>query len=168
MILKMPLKMALKNIGLQTLVIGGLTLALSGLAFADDATPDTKGGRFSFTRQGDGFVRLDSQTGAVALCSRKDVGLACQTAPDDRTLFENEIARLRNENAALKKDLLSRGLPLPAGAVPEPDGGASGGLSNLRLPTEADLDRAVNFAGRVWHRFIGVVERAQKQILNKS
>src|ERR1700749_92406 len=103
---KMTLKTALRNTGPQTLIIGGLTLGLSGLAFAEDATPDTKGGRYSFTRQGDGFVRLDSQTGAVAFCSPKDIGLACQTAPDDRTLFENEIARLRNENAALKKDLL--------------------------------------------------------------
>jgi hypothetical protein len=34
--------------------------------------------------------------------------------PEDRAVLENEIARLRSENAALKKDILSRGLPLPS------------------------------------------------------
>ena len=60
------------------------------------------------------------QTGEVSLCSQRTVGWACQAAPEDRAVLENEIARLRSENAALKKDLLSRGLPLPPGAMPEP------------------------------------------------
>ena len=41
-------------------------------------------------------------------------------------MLESEIARLRAENAALKKDLLARGLPLPSGAMPEPADGEPG------------------------------------------
>ena len=87
-------------------------------------------------------------------------------------MLENEIARLRSENAALKKDILARGLPLP----PAP-------CRNRRLVAQnsephndrdcacratSDLDRVVAIVGRVWHRFVEAVERAQKQIFNKS
>ena len=88
--------------------------------FADEAPPGSGEGRYSFNKVADGFLRLDTQTGEVALCSQRSVGWACQTAPEDRAVLESEIARLRVENAALKKDMLSRGLPLPSGAVPEP------------------------------------------------
>jgi len=36
------------------------------------------------------------------------------------------------------------------------------------LPSDADIDRMVALAGRVWHRFVDAVQRAQKQVLNKS
>jgi len=153
-----------------TAVIAALCLAIP--AFADDAPPDTAGGRYIFSKIADGFVRLDTQTGAVAQCSQREVGWACQAAPEDRAVFENEIARLRTENAELKKDILARGLPLPPGAMPEPPGAQNGGpqisVPNLRLPNDADVDRMMAFVGRVWHRFVDAIERAQKQVLNKS
>jgi hypothetical protein len=133
---------------------------------ADEATPDTAGGRYIFEKQTDGFVRLDTQTGAVSLCSQQPVGWACEAAPEDRAVLENEITRLRSENAALKKDILSRGLPLPPGAMPEPPAGQND--ITVRLPSDADVDRVVAFADRIWRRLVDVIERAQKQILNKS
>ena len=38
----------------------------------------------------------------------------------------------------------------------------------MRLPSDADIDRMVAFVDRVWHRFVDAIERAQKQVLNKS
>jgi hypothetical protein len=142
-------------------------LCLSTPALADDATPDTNGGRYTLNKVTDGFVRLDTQTGEVALCSQRTVGWACQAAPEDRAAFESEIARLRGENAALKQALLSRGLPLPSGAVPEPSGTHDNDIT-IRLPDNADIDRAVAYVGRLWNRFVDAVNRAQKQMLNKS
>src|ERR1700685_1998942 len=89
-------------------------------ALAEGVTPDNEGGRYAFSKQADGVLRLDKQTGDVSLCTQRTVGWACQAAPDDRAVLEDEIARLRRENAALKKDILARGLPLPAGAMAEP------------------------------------------------
>ena len=134
---------------------------------ADDATPDTNGGRYTLNKVTDGFVRLDTQTGEVALCSQRAVGWACQAAPEDRAAFESEIARLRGENAALKQALLSHGLPLPSGATPERSGTHDNDIT-IRLPDDADIDRAVAYVGRMWNRFVDVVNRAQKQMLNKS
>lgn len=136
-------------------------------ALADDAAPDTAGGRYLFSKQADGYLRLDTQSGTVALCSQQPVGWACQTAPEDRALLESEVARLQNENAALKRELLSHGLELPPGMAPEPPG-AQGGAPSVRLPSDADVDRVIAFFGRVWERFVDAIARAQKQVLNKS
>ena len=86
-------------------VIAGLCLIAPALA--DDATPDSGGGRYTFNKVAQGFLRLDTQTGEVSVCSQRTVGWACQAVPEDRAVLENEIARLRRENAALKKDMLS-------------------------------------------------------------
>ena len=137
-------------------------------ASADDAPPPGTGeGRYTFNKVTDGFVRLDMQTGDVSLCSQHGVGWACQAAPEDRTVLENEIARLRAENAALKKDLLSRGLPLPSGATPEPPSVGQG----ERAPQwhgDSDLDRMMAFVGRAWQRFLEALARAEKQMQNKG
>ena len=139
-------------------------------ALADQETPDTDHGRYSFNKIADGWLRLDMQTGEVSVCSQRTVGWACQAAPDDRTVLENEIARLRTENAALKKELLAHDLPLPEGAAPAPPAAADSHDNDItiRLPDNADLDRMVAFAGRLWHRFVDAIARAQKQVLNKS
>jgi hypothetical protein len=141
-------------------------------ALADATTPDTAGGRYMFEQQpagqGGGYVRLDTQTGEVALCSQRAVGWACEAAPEDRAVLENEIARLHAENAALKKEILTRGLPLPPGVAAELGAQAAQNSVTLQLPNDADIDRMVAYAGRLWHRFVDAVERAQKQVFNKS
>jgi hypothetical protein len=142
-------------------------LVLAAPASADEATPDTAGGRYVFSKQADGFLRLDTQSGAVALCNQQPVGWACKAAPEDRAVLENEIARLQNENAALKQEVLSHGLALPSGMVPAPSG-AQNDESSVRLPSDADIDRVIAFFGRVWQRFVEAVEKAQKQVFNKS
>ena len=156
----------------SSIAIAATALCLTGPAIvmpvlADDATPpDGAGGRYLFEKQADGFVRLDSQTGAVSLCSQRAVGFACVASPEDRAVLENEIARLRAENVALKKAILSRGLPLPPGVMPE--AAAPSNELTVRLPSDADVDRMVAIVGRAWHRFVEAIERAQQQVFNKS
>ena len=151
----------------KTFAIVAASVCLILPALADDATPDSAGGRYTFNKIADGLLRLDTQTGEVSVCSQRTVGWACQAAPEDRTVLENEIARLRSENAALKKDILSHGLALPSGATPEPPAAHDGDVI-VRLPDNADVDRAVAYVGRIWHRFVEAIARAQKQMLNKS
>jgi hypothetical protein len=165
-------------IGIAAMGIAAMGIAAMGIAalafvapvMADDATPDSAGGRYIFNKTADGVVRLDTQSGQVALCSQRTVGWACEAVPEDRAVLENEIGRLRAENAALKKDILSRGLPLPPGAMPEPSPEPPVAQNSITvpLPSDADINRMADFANRVWHRFKEMVERAQQQILNKS
>src|SRR5215471_11956380 len=122
-------------------VIGGAVLI--GQALADEATPDSEGGRYVFSKQANGYLRLDTRSGAVSLCTEQPVGWACQAAPEDRAVFENEIARLQRENAALKKVLLAHGLPLPPGVTAESSGERN--EPTLRLPSDADIDQVIAF-----------------------
>lgn len=148
------------------LVLTSFLLPAAG-AFAEEAPPPSNNARYTFNKVENGFVRLDMQTGAVSLCSQRTVGWACQAAPDDRALLETEIARLRSENAALKQAILSRGLPLPPGASAQAPSGDDATVT-LRLPDNAEVARAVAFAGRMWHRLVDAIARAQQQFLNKS
>ncbi|MGH6671637.1 MAG: hypothetical protein ACRECV_06620 [Xanthobacteraceae bacterium] len=149
------------------------SLALIVAVHAEDATPAQAGApRYSFHKVAEGFVRLDSRTGHVALCSRQPVGWACVTAPEDRAALEGEIARMRRNNAILKEDLLSRGLPLPVGAMPGPSGSQSDNGFTLRLPDSQDVHHAVHrvvaFVGQVWHRLLAAIGKANDQFLHKG
>jgi hypothetical protein len=148
-------------------------IAAAGVCFAvpvlaEDAPPGSGEGRYSFNKVADGFVRLDTQTGEVSLCSQHSVGWACAAAPEDRAVLENEIARLRTENAALKKDILSRGLSLPPGTMPEPPSASEGGERLPQWHGNSDLDRMMAFVGRIWQRLVEAIARAQKQAPNRS
>jgi hypothetical protein len=173
----------LKNaaLGSAAVIAMGAALIVAAPAQAEDALPDSAGGRYIFNRTAEGVVRLDTKTGEVALCSQRTVGWACTAAPDDRAVLENEITRLRAENAALKKDILARGLPLPSGIMPETPLAQNTPSQSTQqqntppqnsitvpLPSDADIDRVTAFANRMWHRFKEMVDRAQQQIFNKS
>jgi hypothetical protein len=143
-------------------------LTLCAPALADDATAAKIGEpRYSFYKVADGFLRLDTRSGEVALCSMQPVGWACLAAPEDRAVLEDQIARLRQENATLKQQLLAHGLPLPTG-MPAPPRSDNGHELTLRLPDDADLDRMVAFVGRVWHRLVETIANAQNQLMPKS
>jgi hypothetical protein len=154
----------MSNTAFAAVVVGCCLIAP---AFADDAMPENDGGRYTFSKVADKFLRLDTQTGEVSICSQRTVGWACQAVPEDRAVLESEIARLRHENAALKKDMLARGLPLPAGTLPEPPVVRDGDHA-LPPRLHSDLDRMMALVDRMWHRLVEAIAHAQKQMLNKS
>ncbi len=157
----------MKQIGMSMAMAIAVTAAvLIGSAHAEEPGPDSEGGRYVFSKQANDFLRLDTRSGAVSLCSERPVGWACQASPEDRAVFENEIARLQNENAALKRVLLAHGLSLPPGVTP--DASTAQNDSTLHLPSDADIDRAIAFVGHVWQRFIDAIARAQKQVFNNK
>jgi hypothetical protein len=123
------------------LFILAITLSIAALtaASAETATSDRENGRFIFNPVADGVLRLDTRTGQVSECSRRDAGWACQLVPDERSALEIEIARLQNENERLKKELLARGPPTPGA----PD-------LELKLPSDADVDKMISYLENVW------------------
>src|SRR6516164_2878282 len=144
-----------------------ITLSLANLtvASAQTATPDSENGRYSFSPMGDGALRLDTRTGQVSQCSRSDAGWACRAVPDERAALETEIARLQGENATLKKELLSRGLPVPG--VPSPSG-AKPLEPELKLPSDAEVNKVISFLERVWRRLIELGRNVQKDVEKKN
>jgi hypothetical protein len=154
----------------KILAVVALSFCLLSPALAEDATPENEDGRYIFSKEADSVLRLDTETGEVSLCNQRAVGWACQAAPEDRAVLEGEIARLRKENATLKKDILARGLPLPAGTMPEPPV-ARDGDHEPPLQGNSDLeriDRMLAVVGHLWHRLVEAIARAEKQMLNKT
>jgi hypothetical protein len=49
-----------------------------------------------------GFLRLDTRTGQTSLCTVSRDQAQCRAGADERAAMEAEIARLTQENAALK------------------------------------------------------------------
>jgi len=142
-----------------------LLLAAVAAASAQTATPDSENGRYSFNPVADGVLRLDTRTGQVSQCSRSDAGWACKVVPDERSALETEIARLQSENATMKKELLSRGLPVPGVSAPS---GAKPGEDELKLPSDAEVDRVVAFLEKVWRRLIEMGRNVQKDVEKKN
>ena len=139
--------------------------------------------RYQFNQVADGYLRLDLKTGQVSLCSRRDIGWSCVAVADDRAAFDSEIARLQGENAALKKAMLDRGLPLPGGVKPEalgaptapaqpdspsaPPPAARGDSPDLKLPSDAEIDRMMAVVEKIWRRFAEMMMNVQKDLTKK-
>ena len=109
--------------------------------------------------------RSRRRTGQVSQCSRSDVDWACKVVPDERSALETEIVRLQGENGTLKKELLARGLPVPG--VPSPSG-AKPGEPDLKLPSDAEVDKVISFLEKVWRRLIEMGRSVQKDVEKKN
>jgi hypothetical protein len=158
-----PLQRARETIMKRALLLVSL-IAAALPAGAETAAPDSENGRFSFNQVADGLLRLDTRTGQVSLCSKRGAGWACQAVPDERTALENEIARLQDENARLKREMIARNVPLPGVAPPSP----SRPQVELKLPSDADIDRLMTFMEKLWRRLIEMVQSVQKDIEKKG
>ena len=137
-------------------VLALLILAPSAQA---QTPPDSENGRYTFSQVPDGMLRLDTRTGAVSLCAKKDAGWACNTVPDERQALENEIARLQRENGELKKDMLARGLPLPGGVASAPSAQQRELNLKVPLPSDAEIDRVMSAFEKMWRRIVDMVQK---------
>jgi hypothetical protein len=145
---------------------------------ASQAAPGDDG-RYSFHRSGDGFIRLDSQTGQVAQCGWGSTGWACKLVPEERAALESEIGRLQRDNAELKKSLLSHNIELPNGMVAEVQPQAAAPVPPADVPdpsakappqvsTDAEIDRAFDFMKHVWRRLVDMMADLQRDIQKKT
>ena len=142
-----------------------IVLIAASVAFAPPAlaqsAPDSENGRYTFSQVNDGMLRLDTRTGQVSLCAKKDAGWSCNTVPDERSALENEIARLQRENGALKKDMVARGLPLPNSVTGLPAPSDQRELQlKVPLPSDAEIDRVMSAFERVWRRLVDMVQKS--------
>jgi hypothetical protein len=152
---------------LTTVTLAGLLLGLGAPAARAQTPSENDDSRYTFNHADDGYLRLDGRTGQVSFCSRRPVGWACRLVPDERAALETEIGRLQGENALLKRELLSRNLPLPGMVKPDPPA-AKTDEPRMSLPNDADLDKVVNFIEKVWRRLVEMIVTLQKDVMKKS
>lgn len=119
-----------------------------------------------------GFVRLDRETGAMSICRKTDESWSCSAMDDADQDALKEIDRLKAENQDLKDEIrrmegvfgLDGQRPAPGGpGRPLPDigggppggplGGPPGGLPKFDLPSEKDVDRAIDYLEGMIRKF---------------
>jgi hypothetical protein len=129
------------------------TIALAALIGAAPST-EPPGGRYRMTpADGGAFLRLDTHTGAMSVCQRKDGAWSCEAIADQRRALETEIDRLATENRELQSAVKRLEELL---ALPDPDGKdrhARRGGPKIQLPSEEDVDRAMDYIQRMMRKF---------------
>jgi hypothetical protein len=141
------------------------------------AAPDTDNGRFTLSPVAEGFLRLDTRTGAVSTCANKN-GWTCRLVPDERAALDTEIGRLQADNKRLKDELAQRDTVIGKTDAPlakddskksaqaSPDSKAPpDGKIELQLPPEHE--KLLALLDRVWDRLIDMAVRLQKRLSEK-
>ncbi|MDF2120001.1 hypothetical protein PY365_31015 [Roseiarcaceae bacterium H3SJ34-1] len=118
--------------------------AVPALAQQADSA-DQQNGRYTMTPAPDGFLRLDTRTGAVSLCTSAAGNVQCRASADERGALDQEITRLSNENADLRKKL--------AAAT---DQAPSARLRNA-LPTDAEVNGALDQMEKFMRRMMRIM-----------
>jgi hypothetical protein len=134
-------------------------LALLAPAAAQEGRP----GRFTMTPVEGGFLRLDTETGAVSMCRSREGAWSCDPTPDSAEAMKRESERLAAENERLKADIrrmeetFGLGPPKPGEEQRQseapPGGPLPGGSGKFELPSEKDVDEAIDYLGRIIKKF---------------
>jgi hypothetical protein len=131
------------------LCVSTLALIAPAQAFAEEAAVN----RYTMEKTDNGFIRLDTQTGEMSICTQKAGQLVCRLAADERRAFEETLSDLsaRVETLESRLDAL----------VPSEDRTGTG------IPDEAELDRALGAMEKFMRRFFGLAEELQKDFDGK-
>src|SRR5215212_3870052 len=122
-----------------------LAAALSWAASAEDVD-----GRYRMFPTSEGFLKLDTRSGAVSECRRGPDGFQCRLVPDEQRALQAEIDRLAGENTALKEQLAKAGPPLP-------ERPAEGTKPSPVLPHDKEIDRALGYMEKFLRRFMSIL-----------
>lgn len=132
-------------------------LLILTMAAAAESAAEKASGRYTLSPIDGGVVRLDTKSGAMARCTRKDGDQwACEDMADSQGKLREEIGRLEAENESLKEQVkhLEETLGLGEGQADaaKPD-------HKFVLPSEADVDKAFDYLERMLKK---LQERMQK------
>lgn len=127
------------------IVPAALAALLAAPALAEDAA-----GRFRLEKTDQGYVRMDTQTGAMSVCNERDGQLVCRVAADERSAFQDEIDRLQGT----VKTLDAR--------VTKLENSLSARLES-KLPSEEDFNKTMSYMERFVRGFMGIVKDMDKE-----
>ena len=118
-----------------------LACAALATAFAFPAAAQ-EAERYRLESTDDGYVRLDTTTGSMALCQERGDQLVCKLAADERTVYEDRLDAMQGRVEALEGRIAA------LEAAPAPGAG---------LPTEDEFEQTMGYMERFFRRFMGIV-----------
>ena len=110
-------------------------------------------GRFTMSpADGGGFVRLDTETGRMSLCQRRESDWSCREMAEPDRGLDREVERLRAENQRLKGEIRQMEDILLGDKRADRQPGQAPGFE-FKLPSEQDIDNAISYAQRMLRKF---------------
>lgn len=104
--------------------------------------------RYRLERTEDGYVRLDTRTGAMATCEERGGQLVCRLAADEREAYEDRIDTLDDRIEALEERVAALEAP------PAPAAG---------LPSEDEFEQTLGYMERFFRRFMEIVTSLDRE-----
>jgi len=133
------------NMRLQhALIPAALVSLVAASAFSEETD------RYRLEKSANGYVRMDTQTGAMSICEERSGQLVCKMAADERAAFQDEVDRLQTSVKALDE------------RVSKLENSASARLEST-LPSEEDFNKTMSYMERFLRGFMGIVKDLDKE-----
>ena len=99
--------------------------------------------RYTLEKTPDGYVRMDTRTGEMSVCTERTGQLVCRLAVHERSAWQDEVDRLTRRLDEVEKRLGA----LEASPPPQ-----------TALPSEEQFEQSLTFMERFFRRFIDIVK----------
>lgn len=129
---------------LHHLVVPALLVCMTATSAGAEDTA-----RYRLEKTADGYVRMDTQTGAMSKCAEQEGQLVCRMAADERTAFQDEIDRLQTSLKALDERVVKLENSLAA-------------RLESQLPSEEEFNQTMSYMERFFRSFLGIVKDMEK------
>lgn len=126
-----------------------LAALFASLILAAALMPASAQDRFTLEKSGDGFVRLDRQTGEMSICAEQSGQLVCKLAADERAAFEADVDRMQQTIEALDSRVAALENSLAA-------------RLESKLPTDEEFEQTLGYMERFLRGFIGIARDIEK------
>lgn len=140
--------------------VATLATATAALPSVADAA-EGRSGRYTMTPTKDGFLRLDTKTGEMALCNGRSGAFACELVADDSRKLKARVAELERQNARLKAD--NERLDKMLNADTDDNARPSPPRRSFKLPSEQEVDKAMDYVERMFRKFRERLQRLEKE-----
>ncbi len=129
----------------KPLKFGSMGVALLlGASFWTTGAGAQENGRYRLEGTENGYVRLDTRTGAISVCTEQQAQLVCKMATEDREAYENDIAALQDRVKKLEDTV--------AGLQKGDTASKSG------LPSEQEFEQSMSYMERFMRRFMDIAK----------
>ena len=119
-----------------------------------DAAQQT--GRYTLKQTNDGFMRLDTETGSVAHCTKRNNKWQCDGVSAGKTSQDPEISRLKRQNKELNERIARLEAKVRALTTK-----ARQPKTKLQLPSDQELDEVMGFFEKLVSRFMQIARTLQ-------
>ncbi len=133
------------------MMIALAAVVLAALGAGPAGAQEQQNERFTIREVEDGFLRVDRQTGEVLHCGRESGQWTCETLSGESSPSMNELARLKQENAALRDRVAALESRLKEQEEAK------------ELPSDEELDRIFGFFQDMVRRFFDFARSFQNQ-----